>query len=66
MATDATAATQKIVSAGMICRSVGCMPAKVIAAAEELGLEPTLIVDDRRYFSAEDAEKIAAALADRR
>jgi hypothetical protein len=63
MATDAAAATQKIVSAGLICRSVGCMPAKVLAAAEELELEPAMIVDERKYFSAQDAEAIAAHLA---
>jgi len=66
MAIDAVAATQKIVSAGMICRAAGCMPSRVLRAAEELGLEPALIVDERKYFSAEDAEKIAQHLADRR
>jgi hypothetical protein len=49
----------KLTSTGLISRSLGVMPGKVLTAARELGIQPALTVDERAYFSAADADRIA-------
>jgi hypothetical protein len=55
-----------IVSLPRLAVTLQALPARVRAAAAEIGVEPVMSIDDNPHYAAADVEKIAEALADRR
>jgi hypothetical protein len=54
--------SSQLLSSGVLCRVLGALPACIDRAADAAGVRPELQLNDVRYYSYAQIERIRAAL----